>query len=220
MFFGRIGKIKNIFYTGLIITAVFLFWNVAKMETETGDINVNMNVPSVGNHCTNGVQDSDETGIDCGGVLCAPCGGCSGYCGPDPIIDIVASNTGFYQATLVWTVDPGSGYSFNTTSIMYGINFSLTSTTIVTVSGTEFVAVMNNLEADTDYDFEIYASNSGGGIATKVGQFITQKVIILNNLTILAKPEKRIFKENGNYNAAASLLFFDQTSNSILFISW
>ncbi len=26
-------------------------------------------------HCSNGIQDADETGIDCGGVDCSPCGG-------------------------------------------------------------------------------------------------------------------------------------------------
>lgn len=33
---------------------------------------------SIGNHCTNGYQDYDEAGVDCGGYDCAPCGG--GHC--------------------------------------------------------------------------------------------------------------------------------------------
>ena len=218
MFFAKNKKIKFILYTGLIIAALLLFKNIAQTETQTENINVNMNVPTVGNHCTNGIQDADETGVDCGGADCGSCNiGCTGYCGPTPIITIVASSTGFNQATLSWTINPGSGYTVNTTSITYGKNFILAGTTAVTVSGTEFTAVMDNLEVDTIYNFEIYTINSGGGVAIKAGQIQTQEATILNNLTILAHPEKRVYKPEGNFGVDnATVFFLDQTASTIL----
>ena len=35
------------------------------------------NFKSCGSHCGNGIQDSDETGVDCGGNDCAPCTHCN-----------------------------------------------------------------------------------------------------------------------------------------------
>ncbi len=305
MFFGGGRKIKKIFYIGLIIAAMFLSWNIAQMETETGNIDVQMNV---GNHCDNGIKDADETGVDCGGSLCESCGGCSVNCNQAPRIYDVASSTTMTSAKVTWKIDdygyglktnsivysednnfasttavsasgtefvadilglksdtvynfkiiainndsPISEYSGqfktqgeyltiynvvsstnfsqaivgwevdfkdvgpnNTTSITYG-KTSFSSTTVVIVSGTEFIARIDNLEEDTVYNFEISATNNSLETATYLGQFKTQKGVILNSLTILAKPEKRVPKPGGNFGATAYLLFFDSASNAVI----
>ena len=58
-----------------------------------------------GNHCTNGVQDADETGVDCGGADCAPCpptGGC------DAPINLFANNIKGNRAKLNWDAVSGA----------------------------------------------------------------------------------------------------------------
>ncbi len=213
MFFGGIGKIKSILFVGLIICAMFLFKNIAQTETQTGGVNVNMTVP-VYDHCNNGVQDADETGVDCGGADCGSCGSPVTYDIPE--ISLVSKTEYINSVKMIWSVNT-FGNGLNTTSIAYSIGVDFASSTEVMVSGTQFVANISDLQPDTTYNFRIFAKdNNGYDAVPEQGQF---KTLIGNvvNLTILARPEKRVEKVGGNFAVTADLIFFDQITNSILF---
>jgi hypothetical protein len=195
MFFGGIRKIKFILYTGFIIAALLVFKNIAQTETQTGNINVNMNVPGT----------TPETPIS---------GGTDYY---SPQISNVVSTTDFYSAVITWEVNFNHTGSGNTTTIVYGKDFNYGSSTVVTVSGTLFTTEIENLEADTLYYFKITATNGAPLTAEAYGTFQTQKATILNNLTILAHPEKRVEKAGGNFGVDnATVFFLDQTASTIL----
>lgn len=196
MFFAKNKKIKFILYTGLIIAALLLFKNIAQTETQTGNINVNMNVPSAGD---------DGGGGGGGGDLYSP------------VISNISSTTEYYSAVIFWEVDFNHTGSGNTTTIVYGKDFNYSSSTAVIVSGTLFTTEIENLEADTLYYFKITAINGISLTAEAYGTFQTQKATILNNLTILAHPEKRAEKAGGNFGVDnATVFFLDQTASTIL----
>jgi hypothetical protein len=60
--------------------------------------------------CDDGIQNGDETGVDCGGPVCAPCA-----TAPDPIYDLLESFNGtglegtFGGAIAVYDADPAGG---------------------------------------------------------------------------------------------------------------
>ncbi len=194
---------------------MFLSWSIVRTETQTGNIDINMTVPGVVDHCSDGVQNFDETGRDCGGSCPqCPCTDCGGL--PPSIINIV-STTGFYQATVGWEVNFKYEGPNNTTSFFYGHALDLASTTEVFTSGTEFFVSIGGLIQDTEYDFVIRATNVIGKTAEVYGKFKTEKAKILKSLTILAKPEKRDLKNGLNYSADATLFFLDQTGAEIKF---
>jgi hypothetical protein len=58
-----------------------------------------------GNHCTNGIQDADETGVDCGGADCAPCPPPSSC---DTPINLFASNIKGNRVKLNWDAEAGA----------------------------------------------------------------------------------------------------------------
>lgn len=191
---SRGNKIKYIIYTGLIITAIFLFKNIAQTETQTGNINVDMNVLATTTPPVN-----------------PPGGGGTEY----PEILIIASTTEYNSATFSWEIN-FKHTGPNTTTIAYGKDTNYSSSTAVSVSGTLFTAELENLETDTIYYFKIIATNGAPVTAEKYGTFKTQKAIILNSLTILAKPEKRFLENGPNYSSNATLFFLDQTATNIL----
>lgn len=194
---SRGNKILYIIYTVLIFTAVFLLWNTAQTETQTGNINIDMNVPGVT------PPEPETTGPDPASV---------------PEIKNVVSSTGFYQATVNWEVDFKYVGESNTTTIEYGILPNLSSSTAVIASGTEFLASIVGLEEDTEYDFKISARNVAGLTDDYYGKFKTQKENVLESWTILVKPEKRVSKAGGNYGVSyATVLFLDQSASTILY---
>jgi|GEM_PF-3273873 len=185
-------NLKNIFYIGIIIATLFLYKNIAQTETQTGNINVNMNV----------VASSTPPG---GGPSVSV-----------PFIYDVRSSTTMTSAKIVWKVND-YGYGLNTTSVTYSIDYFFANTAPAIVSGTEFIADISGLQSDTVYNFRILARNNSFVDAVPVqSQFKTQKGNVLNSLTILAKPEKRVPKTGGNFGATASLIFYDTVSNTIL----
>lgn len=72
--------------------------------------------PGGGPTCTDGIQNGDETGVDCGGTSCAPC---SSSCADTEvtlnlITDNYASETSWTLSGPSGTVATGSGYANNT----------------------------------------------------------------------------------------------------------
>jgi len=195
MFFGGIRKIKFILYTGFIIAAMFLSWSIVRTETQTGNIDINMTVPSAG---------GGGGGGGGGGETYAP-----------EIINIV-STTNFYQAVITWEVNFKYTDGINTTSIFYGKGDYVSSTAVI-ASGTKFSAILEGLETDTVYTFKIEATNKVSLKDEEYRSFKTEKAKILKSLTILAKPEKRDLKNGLNYSAEATLFFLDQTGAEIKF---
>lgn len=192
MSFSRGSKIKIVFYIGLMIAMVFLYKNTAQTETQTGNINVNMNVV---------------------GSSTPPGGG--GPSVTEPLIYDVVSSTAMTTARVVWKVND-FGFGLSTTSILYSTDFSFSNTAFVFVSGTEFIADISGLQPNTIYNFRITARNNSFVDAVPFqSQFRTKEGNILN-LTLLVKPEKRVPKTGGNYSALAHLIFFDAASNTVL----
>ena len=192
MSFPRGSKIKIVFYVGLIVATVLLYKNTAQTETQTGNINVNMNVV---------------------GSVTPPGGGEPSV--SEPLIYDVVSSTAMTTARVVWKVND-FGFGLSTTSILYSTDFSFSNTAFAIVSGTEFIADISGLQPNTTYNFRIIAKNNSFVDAVPFqNQFRTKEGNILN-LTLLAKPEKRVPKIGGNYSALARLIFFDAASNTVL----
>jgi len=200
----------------MIVSAMFLFWNVAQMETKTGSINVNINVP-VANHCDNGIQDSDETGVDCGGT-CDSCGG-GGTIYDNPTILFVSKDEYINSVKIIWEVNT-FGHGLNTTTIFYSEGVDFASTTEVMVSGTQFVADILNLKSNTTYNFRITARDSNSvEVVPYQAQFKTSEANVLNSLIIKAKPQKRYPPVGVDFSVEESTLIFydiDQDNNNAL----
>ena len=64
---------QNNLHSPVVMQALNINGNNLIEESETVELNLTLgNIPQ-GWHCSNGVQDADETGVDCGGSDCSPC---------------------------------------------------------------------------------------------------------------------------------------------------
>jgi hypothetical protein len=90
-------------------------------------------------HCTNGIKDADETGVDCGGVDCPPCLSCYNECGSAiPLTSGViytGCNVGsgpgpFIQDAPLCNMSdsPTSWFTFTTNSTQIGATINITNT--------------------------------------------------------------------------------------------
>ncbi len=74
--FAQLNPWKSIFYDESFV-ARYVKITVTGGSTALGEVAFcGFPVTNQSNHCNNGVQDEDETGIDCGGQHCVPCGSC------------------------------------------------------------------------------------------------------------------------------------------------
>jgi len=100
--------------------------------------------------CTDGIQNGQETGVDCGGPTCAPCNtACTIPTGT------TTTNIGTTQATLNWNAVNGAT---NYTTRLRRVGTTAWSTR--TVNGTS--AVATPLQPGRNYEWQVRANCSGG----------------------------------------------------------
>jgi len=124
------------------------------------------------NHCIDGIKNFDETGVDCGGALCPSCGGGGGGGG--------GGTTILSQATFIGKAAPRA-------SIRVLYDGILASTGTSTVTG-DFNITISNLSTG-NYHFTVYYADSAGRRSaslivnlsiTQQGQAITVSNILLS----------------------------------------
>lgn len=103
--------------------------------------------------CSDGIQNGDETGVDCGGSVCPPCQG-GGTC-DDPTNLYSQSRKGGREANLTWNAS-SSASSYNVRLRQVGASTWNTAST----SSTSLKAT--NLTKNAQYEWGVQADCSGG----------------------------------------------------------
>jgi len=102
--------------------------------------------------CTDGIQNGDETGVDCGGSSCAPCS-TGGTC-DDPSNLSYTSKKGGKEALLTWNAVSGANdYTVQIREVG-------TSWTTATASGTSIT--FTGITKNKDYEWQVLANCSSG----------------------------------------------------------
>lgn len=115
--------------------------------------NIKISVFNSTYHCNNGIQDFDETGIDCGGALCPACsGGHPGGGGGGGSLPILSSSVNF------------SGLAYPNSKIFFLRDGVLLNTFFTNASGT-FVYNLNNVSSG-NYRYTFYAQDARGGYSS------------------------------------------------------
>ncbi len=127
--------------------------------------------------CNDGIQNGDETGVDCGGSSCAPCGG-GGGC-----TYLTLNSEGFESGFGIWNdggsdcyrsnSNPNTGFvslalrDNSSTSVLTTDNLDLTAYSELTVDFSYFPVSMDN----ANEDFWLQISTNGGSTYTTVEEW-------------------------------------------------
>ncbi|MDX1908297.1 MAG: M43 family zinc metalloprotease [Bacteroidia bacterium] len=109
--------------------------------------------------CTDGVQNGNETGVDCGGPDCAPCQVAT--CNPPT--NVTASNITRRQALISWTAASGA----TNYTVFYKLSTASTWTS-VTTSGTS--RTISGLTRNRTYQYYVQSNCAGGATAVSPTQ--------------------------------------------------
>lgn len=186
MFFGN--RLKFIWLFCLIIfCGCFIFLDFASTETQNRDLNVYLTVPSSGG----------------GGTLDSVA----------PIISDVGVLTDFTTGTVSWVATDETQLA--NCSFDYGLTELYGSVIWPDQTSSDFFVDLNGLTTGTLYYFMIHCIDMSGNGATATGTLTTLSPEFYRNLIITAKPEKRISKIGGNYQANAFLLLYDSITKQL-----
>ncbi|MBI5189282.1 MAG: thrombospondin type 3 repeat-containing protein, partial [Nitrospirae bacterium] len=156
--------------------------NGVQDSDESGEDCGGVNCPPCGggSHCSNSTQDADETGVDCGGADCTPCGGCTSDAEP---------NDNDYQAVSVGLPYNGPGTIDSTTDQMDWYTFQANSGDTINVAvnwnGGPTGEITAWLMDDTFMELDFASGNTSphnlSGVASYTGAYYVQ--ISAMNLT-------------------------------------
>jgi hypothetical protein len=189
-------KPNYIFLALFFATFIFVFLPATVFSVSSKqkiNIQVNSSVPY--NHCVDGVQNYDETGVDCGGAMCASCGGGGGGGGGG--------------GTVLYSSIAFSGQAAPGATVKILRNGILTSTVNANING-DFALTINYLTAGT-HTFIIYYEDTSGIKSASITQNITisqNQNITVNN--ILLPPTLSTNKQQVEQNAWIN--FFGQSA--------
>jgi len=123
----------------------------------------NVSLTEVTTTCNNGVQDGDETGIDCGGS-CAPCIVTPTVAAPTPparaAADVVSIYSDAYTNIPVDNFDAGWCGGAATTEVMIAGNKTLKKNTGVACHGIDFSTKRKDLTSFTHLHFDFYITDT------------------------------------------------------------
>lgn len=174
----------------LLAGGCFVFRGPAFTATESGNINVQYTVPSPSTPGDGGPSDNIP-----------------------PVISNILTDASYTTATVSWvaTDNVGVGYC----SFSYGLTDSYGFSGATNVAGSNFYVNLDGLTTGTPYFFIITCADSSN-LATATGTFVTLSPVFQNNLTILARPEKRVPKTGGNLDLAVTLLLYDAVTKQLM----
>jgi endoglucanase len=134
------------------------------MGAATGYVFIdNVSVVEVEDSCTNGVQDGDETGVDCGGS-CQPCIAAPTVAAPTPparpAADVVSIYSDAYANVDVNLFDAGWCGGAATTEVQIAGNNTLRKNTGVVCHGIDFQEHRLDLSDFTHIHFDFYIADS------------------------------------------------------------
>ena len=141
--------------SGLLESTTYAFYVIANdaagnSSSASNSINVTtLTAPT----CFDGIQNGDETGVDCGGVSCAPCSGSN---------DIL--NEGYFETGWDGWTDGGSDCSRSAGSFSYEGTYSIK---LRDNSGTSSAMTLSNIDVSTydqvEVDFYFYVNSMESG---------------------------------------------------------
>lgn len=177
----------------LVMGGCLMFFNFAFTATESGNINVQMTVPSTGGGGSPTIPP-DSTG---------------------PSITDVTSTIGYTTGTVSWTATDISfiqNCNFN-----YGLTelYGLPLTPVQ--SGSSYSVNFTGLATATPYYYQISCFDTFYNMSTVTGTFVTEAPGFTRKLFILAKPEKRVPKTGGNWGANATLLLYHSVTKDLMY---
>ena len=121
----------------------------------------NVTVTQVTTTCNNGIQDGDETGIDCGGAVCPACVVTPTVAAPPPparpAADVVSIYSDAYTNITMDNFDAGWCGGAATTQVQIAGNNTLKKNTGVACQGIDFQSNRQNLTAFTHIHFDFYS---------------------------------------------------------------
>jgi hypothetical protein len=124
-----------------------------------------------------------------------------------PVISDIVVNPNYTTGTVLWTATDETELA--SCSFDYGLTelYGWSAVPLQVDSG--FTANLFGLTTGTLYYFMIHCIDMGGNSTIATGTLATLSPEFYRNLVIVAKPEKRIYKIGGNYQANAFLLLYD-----------
>ncbi|MEZ4684942.1 MAG: M43 family zinc metalloprotease [Bacteroidia bacterium] len=112
--------------------------------------------PGTGPTCSDGIQNGDETGVDCGGSICPPCN--TGSCDTPTGISVSVNGNRKKKVALSWSaVSAASSYDARLREV------GSSSWTTQNTTGTS--VNFNGLNGNTDYEYEVRSNCSSGSSA-------------------------------------------------------
>ena len=135
------------------------------MGADTGFVFLdNVSLVEVVNTCANGIQDGDETGVDCGGS-CAPCATPPVTAAPTPPnrtpADVVSVYSDVYSGNIAYdNFDAGWCGGASVTGIMISGNNTLQKNTGIDCQGINFETDRQNLTDFTHIHFDFYTNDT------------------------------------------------------------
>lgn len=124
----------------------------------------NVSVVEVTTTCNNGIQDGDETGIDCGGSICPACIVTPTVAAPTPparpAADVVSIYSDAYTDITMDNFDAGWCGGAATTEVQIAGNNTLKKNTGVVCHGIDFQSNRQNLTSFTHIHFDFYITDT------------------------------------------------------------
>lgn len=187
LFSGR-WKFIWIFFLA-IFYGCFILFDFVSTESQNQDLNVYLTVPSSGGG-GGGTGDS---------VV--------------PIISDINVAVDYTTGTVSWVATDETQLA--NCSFDYGLTELYGSTIWPDQTSSDFFVDLNGLTTGTLYYFMIHCMDMSSNSATATGTLTTLSPEFFRNLIITAKPEKRISKIGGNYQANAFLLLYDSVTKEL-----
>jgi hypothetical protein len=182
--------IKVLFVVSLLAVSVFLVSDFAFSAEQSGNIYINMTVPTIGG----GGGGSTDTIF--------------------PVISDVTSTVNYTTSTVSWvatdnTLVQNCTFDYGQTE-MYGY------AAMPDINISTYSVGLTGLATGTTYYYVIscYDPSSNGVSAT--GTFTTLSPGFINRLFVIAKPEKRVPKIGGNNAVNATLLFYNSVTKALV----
>lgn len=124
----------------------------------------NVSVVEVTTTCNNGIQDGDETGIDCGGSVCPACVVTPTVAAPTPparpVADVVSIYSDAYSNITMDNFDAGWCGGAATTQVQIAGDNTLKKNTGVICHGIDFQSNRQNLTSFTHIHFDFYITDT------------------------------------------------------------
>lgn len=182
---------KILFTISFLAISIFLACDFAFSAEQSGDIDINLTVPTISGGGGGGSSDAIF-----------------------PVISDVASTVNYTTGTVSWVATDNilvqnCTFDYGQTE-MYGYSV------VPDINISAYSAGLSGLATGTTYYYIIGCSDTSGNFVSATGTLTTLSPGFTNRLFVVAKPEKRVPKTGGNYAANASLLFYNAVTKELV----